>query len=60
MLLLIKLVVTFVNWSSLDSSSGSPQLEGVEDWGISKDKMAFDSFDYFCHISDKRENFVAL
>lgn len=37
MLLLIKLVVIFVNLSSLASSSGSPQLEGVEDWGISKD-----------------------
>ena len=37
MLLPIKLVVTFANWSSLDSSSGRPQLEGLEDWGVSKD-----------------------
>lgn len=48
-----------MNLSSLASSSGSPQLEGLK-IGVLARIMAFDGFDYFCNISDKRKSFVAL
>lgn len=58
MLLLIKLVVSFANWSSLDHLK-SP-VRGGWKIGVLARILAFDGFDYFCNISDKRENFVAL